>query len=27
MMALALEYLPENEYRDYLLDSIDICAI
>lgn len=27
MMALAREYLPENEYRDYLLESIDICAI
>jgi single-stranded-DNA-specific exonuclease len=27
MMALAREYLSEEEYRAYLLESIDICAI
>ena len=27
MQALAREYLPEDEYNDYLTESIDIAAI
>jgi single-stranded DNA-specific DHH superfamily exonuclease len=27
MQALAMEFLDKNEYKKYLTESIDICAI